>query len=652
MSYETGQPIFKDYILKSYIGEGGFGRVYLVESPNGIRFALKVLHRGVEMEQRGVESVKGISSDYLVRVLDYGETVTGQPCILMEYYKDNLRSVVDAGKVDEERACRCFEHILKGLMVLERHGVMHRDIKPANLFIREENVKIGDFSTARYTTGDTSHKTDIIGTFHYMSPERFDEKYGHEVDRWSAAVVFCQLLTGGYPFKGQGRRQLFKAIESSEPDLEIVPEKYKGFLQKCFEKDKAQRYRNAEEMLSDFRAIESAKRRDLQIDNNGTFQFDKEEPSSKIESAFFLTKENPRQSIYSKIKESFNIKDTFFILICLILVYVMVDTVINLSPEHKQQILSFFSSEKTMKYRLTVVTKPIDARIRITNIDKNYEQGMMLEPGRFHVEVTRDGYKPYAEWVEIKENAMVRDIKMEPLQPEEKTYGLTVDPTPEDATIKIMNIVPKYHPGIQLEPGRYDILVEHNDYKTFREWIEINDQDRDLQIDLEKLPKPAFSSAPEIAPSESVTVKLRSKPVTTENKEDFTLKEVENDYVNNGDGTITDRTTGLMWEKSGSQNAMTYEKARNYINELNRKKFAGHAGWRLPTVEELWSLMEKTRMNGLLHIDPGFGNEQSYCRSSDKGSQGGTWFVDFDGGFIETHPLLDSYVRCVRSVPH
>ena len=84
--YGMGEEIFKECTLQRFVGEGGSGRVYLVENRVGLPFALKVLHKDVEMEemeQRGIESVMGIRSNRLVSILDYGETVEGEACVLM-----------------------------------------------------------------------------------------------------------------------------------------------------------------------------------------------------------------------------------------------------------------------------------------------------------------------------------------------------------------------------------------------------------------------------------------------------------------------------------------------------------------------------------------------------------------------------------------
>ncbi len=60
-------------------------------------------------------------------------------------------------------------------------------------------------------------------------------------------------------------------------------------------------------------------------------------------------------------------------------------------------------------------------------------------------------------------------------------------------------------------------------------------------------------------------------------------------YTNNGDGTITDNVTGLMWKKS--YNVINYEEA---VETLKTFSLAGHSDWRLPTIKELYLLMDFT----------------------------------------------------------
>jgi len=76
-------------------------------------------------------------------------------------------------------------------------------------------------------------------------------------------------------------------------------------------------------------------------------------------------------------------------------------------------------------------------------------------------------------------------------------------------------------------------------------------------------------------------------------------------YVDNGDGTVTDLITGLMWIKSPDWNRdgvinyedkMTYKEALAFVNELNKKNYLGYDDWRLPSIKELYSLI---RFNGV-----------------------------------------------------
>ncbi|MCP4351117.1 MAG: tetratricopeptide repeat protein [Desulfobacterales bacterium] len=253
--YHLGEEIFKEYILKNFLGEGGFGKVYLVESGIGLPFALKVLHKDVHMEKRGVESVMWIRSNRLVSIIDYGETVYGEDCVLMEYVRDNLENVLEECPIDEETAHRYFVEILKGLKMLEENGIVHRDIKPANLFILEDIIKIGDFGAAKYTSGESTSMSRVAGTFHYMAPERFKRGFGFSVDRWSAVVIFYRMLTGKNAFDGEDQAQIFEAIMMQEPNLELIPDRYRCFFKKCFEKKVGERYDSAEEMFAETEGI-------------------------------------------------------------------------------------------------------------------------------------------------------------------------------------------------------------------------------------------------------------------------------------------------------------------------------------------------------------------------------------------------------------
>ena len=67
----------------------------------------------------------------------------------------------------------------------------------------------------------------------------------------------------------------------------------------------------------------------------------------------------------------------------------------------------------------------------------------------------------------------------------------------------------------------------------------------------------------------------------------------ENNFRDNGDGTITDLATGLMWMQDDSGYGMEWQDALKYCEDL---EYAGHTDWRLPDAKELQSIVDYTRM--------------------------------------------------------
>jgi hypothetical protein len=69
----------------------------------------------------------------------------------------------------------------------------------------------------------------------------------------------------------------------------------------------------------------------------------------------------------------------------------------------------------------------------------------------------------------------------------------------------------------------------------------------------------------------------------------------KNDLHDNGDGTILDRATGLIWSRADSGKGMNWQEALAWVQQKNKERFLGHDDWRLPSVEELQSIVDYTR---------------------------------------------------------
>ncbi|MDB4444459.1 DUF1566 domain-containing protein, partial [bacterium] len=94
--------------------------------------------------------------------------------------------------------------------------------------------------------------------------------------------------------------------------------------------------------------------------------------------------------------------------------------------------------------------------------------------------------------------------------------------------------------------------------------------------------------------------------------------------------------TGLMWEKGGSEEEFYYnfDTPLTYINYLNRFHFYGYKDWRVPTIEELKSLLEQQHQEELYFINEMF-DEKSNCLSADKNPVDNYhWIVCFITGCV------------------
>ncbi|MCB0289116.1 MAG: DUF1566 domain-containing protein [Calditrichaeota bacterium] len=120
--------------------------------------------------------------------------------------------------------------------------------------------------------------------------------------------------------------------------------------------------------------------------------------------------------------------------------------------------------------------------------------------------------------------------------------------------------------------------------------------------------------------------------------------------VQAGGQVVFDGATGLMWQQSGSNEKMTYDKVKSYVNQLNRKKFAGFNGWRLPSLEEAMGLLEPINKGNNLYINPIFDEKQMFIWTSGPPFASGTWLILFDDGDCYHGDYIpNSYVRAVRS---
>ncbi|MGP0628272.1 DUF1566 domain-containing protein [Nitrospina sp. 32_T5] len=138
---------------------------------------------------------------------------------------------------------------------------------------------------------------------------------------------------------------------------------------------------------------------------------------------------------------------------------------------------------------------------------------------------------------------------------------------------------------------------------------------------------------------------------------------VEGRFVDNGDGTVTDTHSRLMWMQKDSylefKDNITYAKAKKYLKRRNEEAFAGHSDWRLPSKDEAHSLYLREKEASILdryemqiYIDPVFteGCGFNTWTSNTMGSINAYVFsfASGTGGHTDVDDILHTSVRLVR----
>ncbi|MFV0436677.1 MAG: DUF1566 domain-containing protein [Desulfopila sp.] len=125
-----------------------------------------------------------------------------------------------------------------------------------------------------------------------------------------------------------------------------------------------------------------------------------------------------------------------------------------------------------------------------------------------------------------------------------------------------------------------------------------------------------------------------------------------NCFVDSGDErTVIDLRTGLMWQRGGLD-INSIRQMRKEIAECNANTFAGHADWRMPTVEEAMSLMESEKNGKGLFLHLCFSRKYPFIFVEARRKPGGYWFVDYKQGrlFWSSGTIPGGFGRLVRTL--
>jgi serine/threonine protein kinase len=275
-----GTVVADRYRVESLLGEGGMGAVYRAEHIHMRKaVALKVLHSDaneypevVQRFEREAIAAANIAHPNVVSATDFGKLPDGSFFLVLEYVDgENLRDIIDRGKVPPERALHVIREIASALIVAHRSGVIHRDLKPENVMLvanehGPEAVKVFDFGIAKIDVGSVTGRKGstlqpitrvgtIFGTPDYMAPEQaMGQPVDGRADLYSLGVILFEMLSGGRPFKGGAvtlmRQHILQDVPVLPDDLAATLDSRIGkMLKKLLAKDPDNRYAEATQLV-------------------------------------------------------------------------------------------------------------------------------------------------------------------------------------------------------------------------------------------------------------------------------------------------------------------------------------------------------------------------------------------------------------------
>ena len=260
---EPGALIGDHFVIRSQLGSGGMGDVYLAEHATlpDIKCAVKVLRRELSTNEAFVGILRAearkqsrLEHDNVVQIRDFFEW-NGRYCLVQGFVRgETLNKLIASSPrgLELRLALRIICDVLSGLDYAHEQGILHCDIKPSNIIIDESGrARILDFGIAR-DLGASSGDSDVLsaGTPDYMSPEQILPPYevDHRTDVYSSGVTLFQMLTGRLPFD-RGPTQVdaeMPQVRQDPPDVRrfrsYVPEALARIIVTATQRDRDRRF--------------------------------------------------------------------------------------------------------------------------------------------------------------------------------------------------------------------------------------------------------------------------------------------------------------------------------------------------------------------------------------------------------------------------
>jgi serine/threonine-protein kinase len=233
----AGQPM-GDYTLRSLLGQGGMGSVWLADRSDGRyqgQAAAKLLNAslvgrdGEARFKREGSILARLRHPHIAHLIDAGVSPLGQPYLILERVDgERIDRYCDGRRLGVEARIRLFLDVLAAVSHAHANLVVHRDLKPSNVLVTQDGqVKLLDFGVAKLLEGEAGAEVTSLTregesalTPEYAAPEQLT---GGDVttatDVFALGVLLYVLLAGRHPVGADKSTpaELVRAIVDTEP---------------------------------------------------------------------------------------------------------------------------------------------------------------------------------------------------------------------------------------------------------------------------------------------------------------------------------------------------------------------------------------------------------------------------------------------------
>ena len=255
---------YQHYDVLKVIGEGAYGKVYLVQHQvTGQLRAVKVISKveHIHADENLVlelEAVGKLDHPHILKL--YALYVSLQSIAIVSEYLSGgelFDYFIHLGRITEQEAATIMRQVLSAISHCHQNGVVHRDLKPENLMLekpysesQEITIKIIDFG-ASSLLGPEGHLEKVTGTSLYIAPEVLERNYNEKCDVWSCGVILYMLLAGFPPFTGHSVHEILANVRKTKVSFkhsafQAVSKQAKNLIKRMLTKNATERISSKE----------------------------------------------------------------------------------------------------------------------------------------------------------------------------------------------------------------------------------------------------------------------------------------------------------------------------------------------------------------------------------------------------------------------